>query len=108
MAAVPSSPPARRQMMLPSVVMAERWGVGGYYLSIGALFLAVVTTLAAALSALREQLCALGLKPRQALFFSSAAGLALSMAGLSTLVGVGYPAMGVLCSVMLLLLISYL
>ena len=97
-----------RQMMLPSVVMAERWGVAGYYLSIGALFLAVVTTLAAALSALRAQLSALGLKPGQALFFSCAAALALSMAGLSALVGIGYPAMGVLCSVMLLILISYL
>ncbi len=97
-----------RQMMLPSVAMAERWGVAGYYLSIGALFLAVVTTLSAALSALRAQLGALGLKPGQALFFSCAAALALSMAGLSALVGVGYPAMGVLCSVMLLILISYL
>jgi hypothetical protein len=95
-------------MALPSVVMAQGWGVTGYYLSIGALFLAVVTTLSAALSALREQLSTLGIRPVQALFFSSAASLALSMAGLTVLVGVGYPAAGFVCAIMLLILISFL
>ncbi len=99
---------ATRQMALPSVVMAQRWGVTGYYLSICALFAAVVTTLGAALSALRVQLSETGLRPNQALFFSCAAALALSMAGLTALVGVGYPAAGLICAVMLLLLISYL
>jgi uncharacterized membrane protein YkvI len=97
-----------RQMALPSVVMAQRWGVAGYYLSICALFVAVVTTLSAALSALRAQLTELGLRPTQAVFFSCAAALALSMAGLTTLVGVGYPAVGLMCAVMLLILLSYL
>lgn len=97
-----------RQMALPTVVMARRWGVPGYYLSICALFLAVVTTLSAALSAHRAQLAELGLRPAHALFFSSTAALALSMAGLTALVGVGYPAAGIVCAVMLLLLISYL
>ena len=97
-----------RQMALPSVMMAQGWGVAGYYLSIGALFLAVVTTLSAALSALRAQLSTLGIRPVQALFFSSAASLALSMAGLTVLVGVGYPAAGLVCAVMLLILVSFL
>ena len=97
-----------RQMALPSVVMAQRWGVAGYYLSICALFAAVVTTLSAALSALRAQLAELGLRPNQALFFSCAAALMLSMAGLTALVGVGYPAVGLVCAVMLLILLSYL
>jgi uncharacterized membrane protein YkvI len=97
-----------RQMALPSVVMAHKWGVAGYYLAIGALFIAVVTTLSAALSALKEQLTELGLRPIQAVFFSCAAALALSLAGLTTLVGVGYPAVGLVCAVMLLILLSYL
>ena len=97
-----------RQMALPSVVMAHKWGVAGYYLSICALFIAVVTTLSAALSALRAQLTELGLRPTQAVFFSCAAALALSLAGLTTLVGVGYPAVGLVCAVMLLILLSYL
>ncbi len=97
-----------RQMALPSVVMAQGWGLTGYYLSIGALFLAVVTTLSAALSALKEQLSVLGIRPVQALFFASAASLALSMAGLTALVGIGYPAAGFVCAVMLLILISFL
>lgn len=97
-----------RQMALPSVVMAHKWGVTGYYLSICALFIAVVTTLSAALSALRAQLTELGLRPKHAVFFSCAAALALSLAGLTTLVGVGYPAVGLMCAVMLLILLSYL
>jgi uncharacterized membrane protein YkvI len=97
-----------RQMALPTVVMAHRWGIAGYYLSVLALFLAVVTTLSAALKALRAQLTALGLRPSQAVFFSSAAALMLSMAGLTALVGVGYPALGLVCAVMLLILLSYL
>lgn len=97
-----------RQMALPSVVMAHRWGVAGYYLSICALFIAVVTTLSAALSALRAQLTEMGLRPTQAVFFSCAAALALSLAGLTALVGVGYPAVGLVCAVMLLILLSYL
>lgn len=97
-----------REMALPSVVMAHKWGVAGYYLAICALFLAVVTTLSAALSALRAQLAELGLRPTQALFFSCAAALALSMAGLTALVGIGYPALGLVCAVMLLILLSFL
>ncbi len=97
-----------RQMALPSVVMAQRWGVGGYYLSIAALFLAVVTTLSAALSSLGAVLEEMGLGSRRAIFFASAAALMLSMAGLTVLVGVGYPAVGFVCALMLLLLISYL
>jgi len=97
-----------RQMVLPSVVMAQQWGVPGYYASIGALLLAVVTTLSAALASLREQLAAAGLRPAQAMFFACAAALALSMAGLTALVGVGYPAVGFACALMLLMLISYL
>jgi uncharacterized membrane protein YkvI len=97
-----------REMALPSVVMAHKWGVTGYYLSICALFVAVVTTLSAALSALRAQLTEMGLRPTQAVFFSCAAALALSLAGLTTLVGVGYPAVGLVCAVMLLILLSYL
>jgi uncharacterized membrane protein YkvI len=50
----------------------------------------------------------MGLRPEQALFFLPAAALALSMAGLTALVGVGYPAAGIACALMLLLLISYL
>lgn len=97
-----------RQMALPSVVMAHKWGVAGYYLSICALFAAVATTLSAVLSALRAQLTEMGLRPTRAVFFSCAASLALSMAGLTALVGVGYPAVGLMCSVMLLILLSYL
>ena len=97
-----------RQMALPSVVMAQGWGVAGYYLAIAALFLAVATTLAAALAALREGLAAAGLRPGRALFFACAAALALSMAGLTALVGVGYPIAGFACALMLLVLISHL
>jgi uncharacterized membrane protein YkvI len=86
----------------------QRWGVGGYYLSIAALFLAVVTTLSAALSSLGAGLEEMGLGSRRAIFFASAAALMLSMAGLTVLVGVGYPAVGFVCALMLLLLISYL
>jgi uncharacterized membrane protein YkvI len=97
-----------RQMVLPSVAMAQRWGVAGYYLSIAALFLAVVTTLSAALSSLKVQLTGLGLRAGYALFYSCAAALVLSMAGLTTLVGIGYPALGAVCALMLLMLIAYL
>jgi uncharacterized membrane protein YkvI len=97
-----------RQMALPSVVMAQKWGVAGYYGSMLALFLAVTTTLTASLAALREQLVEIGLRPRDAMFFSCAAALMLSLAGLTTLIGVGYPALGFVCALMLLMLISYL
>ncbi len=97
-----------RQMALPSVVMAQTWGVSGYYLSIAALFLAVVTTLSAALSSLRAVLEEIGLRPGQAIFFASVAALMLSLAGLTALVGVGYPAVGFACALMLLMLISYI
>lgn len=90
-------------MAMPSVMLAARWGVGGFYASCIVLFLAVLSTLSAMLCSLERQiprgvpaylrypLCALG-------------ALGLSVCGFETIVNAVYPILGWLCALALLAL----
>lgn len=96
-----------REMALPSVVLAARWGVAGYYASITVLYLAVVTTMCAALSSMSAQGRLLGLKRGAALALSCAGSLLLAVCGFEQLVNVGYPLMGWSCAFVLLALLAF-
>ncbi|NLG24365.1 MAG: hypothetical protein GX558_03350 [Clostridiales bacterium] len=97
-----------RRMVLPSVVLAARWGVAGYYASIAVMWMAVMTTLCAMLCSLAAQLGPLGLKPLPRLLVAGALVTLCSLAGFESLVGVGYPLMGLVCAMALMALPPFL
>lgn len=96
------------ELALPTVALAARWGTAGYYLSIFGLWIAVVTTLCASLSALREQLRAYYIRPYLTMWLPSVVMALLAMLGFEPLVNLGYPLMSWLCALVLLALIPFL
>lgn len=83
--------------MLPTVVLAARWGTAGYYISIIVTWLCAVTTLAASLGAIVGQLDD-GVKNRRALCaVLLCAALAAGLMGLQRFVEVGYAVLGWAC-----------
>ena len=87
-------------LSLPSVVLAARWGVAGYYLSIYVMWLGCISLLSCAIGSLTALFSARVSRPAAALFTS--AGIALmSVTGLKPLVSVGYPMLGWLCAICL-------
>lgn len=94
-----------RRMALPTVAMAACWGVAGYYIVIVLMLLAVLTTLGAMLSSLRDQATALGLPRPAALLLPAATALLMSVCGFETLVNVVYPLLGWVCAFALLSLV---
>lgn len=95
-------------LALPSVVLAARWGTTGYYISILALWIAVLTTLCAALGSLRQQLRLMRLRGYLAALLPCLLSLLIAMAGFETLVNRGYPIMSWVCALMLLALMRFL
>jgi len=83
-----------RQTALPTVVMAARWGIGGYYIVVALMALSVVTTLGAMLASLRDQLAGLGVGRSAALALCAGAAALLSVCGFELLVNVVYPLLG--------------
>lgn len=88
-------------LALPSVMLAGELGAAGFWLSLGALFAAVVTTLAASLHSLKQQLCQTGLPEKFAMPAALAGSLLLSVVGFAPIVNVGYPLLGFLCAMLL-------
>ena len=97
-----------RDMALPTVVMAARWGSAGYYIVIALMGLAVLTTLSATLTSLRDQLAGLGLNRAVSLTLSAASAALMSVCGFELLVNLVYPMLGWICAFALLSLLSYL
>ena len=93
---------AVRSAALPTVVMAARWGLVGYYAVIALMALAVVTTLGAMLRALGDQLSGLG---RFRLLPGAALAALTSLLRFEPLVSVGYPLLSWACALMLLALL---
>lgn len=108
-AALLSAGEAIRDQPMPGVLLASRWGIAGFYMSAGLMFLAVVSTLCAALSSMREQI--LSLRPawgKGALLPPAALCAVISAVGFKPLVDLGYPLMGWGCALMLLALLVFL
>lgn len=108
-AALLSAGEAVRSQPMPGVLMASKWGLKGFYISAGLMFLAMVSTLCAALSSLKAQI--LSLRPiwrRRALLFPAAVCTLISAVGFRPLVDLGYPLMGWGCALMLLALTVFL
>ena len=94
-----------RWAALPAVVMTARWGTTGYYTAIALILLAVLTTLGAMLSSLRDQAAALRLKRAPALAICAALAALASVCGFETLVNKVYPVLGWICAFALLSLL---
>lgn len=89
--------PLEMHAPLPLVRLTGRLGRGGFLLCCCAMVLAEISTLAAALEALRALL------PSRALMAGYAAVALTALAGFGPVVSQLYPALGVLCTVLLLL-----
>lgn len=100
--------PAVRELALPNVVLAARWGTVGFCLSIASMWLCVATTLGAALGSLRGLAAERGLNPRLALLLAVIAGILLGVIGFPALVRVGYPLLGWVCALALIALVPFL
>lgn len=94
-----------RRAALPTVAMASRWGLAGYYILIALMLPAVASTLAAMLEALRDQAAELGLPHAPALAAAAFLAAALSAWGFPRLVNAVYPALGWACAFALLALL---
>ena len=99
---------AVRELALPSVVLAARWGSFGFYLTIAVMWLCVVTTLGAALGSIRGMAVEKGLNARLAITCAILASLLLGAVGFPALVQIGYPLLGWVCALCLLALIPFL
>ena len=93
---------------LPSVALAARWGVAGYYASIAVMWLAVLTTLCAMLHSLSALLTEEAHLPRRnALICGTLCACALSICGFETLVNAAYPILGWVCTFALIVLMLF-
>ncbi len=95
-------------MELPSVALAARWGVCGFYSSILILWLAVLTTLCAMLHSLGAQLSLTRLPPSASLLTAGAASCIPAVFGFRALVEAVYPLLGWICGFALAALLLYL
>lgn len=100
--------PGIRNLAMPSVVLAARFGSAGYYISIAVLWCAVVTTLTAAFQSLHAQAVSLGLRPLTAMALIVALALLFALIGFAPLVDIGYPLLGWSCALALLALIAFI
>lgn len=92
---------------LPFVVLAARWGVFGYYLSVYIIWLGCLASLTCALSSL-VSLFPKSFPGTSAALISAAGVAMLSAAGLRPLVGAGYPVLGwVFCLCLCALFVFY-
>lgn len=85
---------------LPSVVLAARWGVFGYYICIFVMWAGAAAVLSCAFSSLMALFSAQVNKPA-ALLLTAVGVIMMSAAGLRTLVSVGYPLLGWICALCL-------
>ena len=96
-----------RQTAMPTVVLAAQWGIPGYYAVIALMTVAVITTLGAMLSSLRDQAVSLGLPRTPALLVGTGLSVVMSACGFELLVNIVYPLLGWVCSFALLSLLFY-
>jgi len=97
-----------QSMALPSVVMAARWGIAGYYISILILWLSIITTLCAMLHSLRSQLIEARCSQTAALTISLAAAALMSISGFRMIIDIIYPLLGWVCAFVLVALLLFL
>ena len=99
--AIAGQPPGLVVRTLPCVLLAARWGRAGYWVCILLMSLAVATTLAAMLRAMQWRA-----DDRRGMAVGALLALGLQSAGMVPLVGRGYPILGALCALLLLLLLG--
>jgi uncharacterized membrane protein YkvI len=85
---------------LPSVVLAARWGVFGYYVCIFVMWAGSVAVLSCALSSLMSLFSA-QVSRLTALLLTAVGVIMMSVTGLRSLVSVGYPLLGWICALCL-------
>lgn len=85
---------------LPMVILLQHFGKPGYYLSAGVLYLAVVTTLIAALQGLTAMLGERLSFPR---IIAGLLSAMMALAGFERIVGMAYPGLGLICIAIFLL-----
>lgn len=85
---------------MPTVILAARWGLAGFWICAAFNYLCTVTTLAAVLGGLIDDLR--GGWGRGALVTALAVASLAGLLGLRRSVGTGYPAVGWLCAALLL------
>lgn len=83
---------------LPSVILAARWGIWGFWLSVGFMFLTSICTLSAAMGAIAIQLSGTGRQRRVSGIMLLMAFLFLFAMGSDTAMGFGYPVLGWICA----------
>ena len=83
---------------MPTVVLAARWGIAGFWLSVGVGFLCAATTLAAALGVLLDRLREGGPAKRSAARMLALAAALPAAFGLSGALAKGYAALGWACA----------
>ena len=81
--------------------------IPGYYAVIALMTVAVITTLGAMLSSLRDQAVSLGLPRTPALLVGTGLSVVMSACGFELLVNIVYPLLGWVCSFALLSLLFY-
>ena len=87
---------------MPSVILAARWGLPGFWICAGFTYLCAATTLACALGGLID--LAQNGWGRGALLTALAAAALVGLLGLRRAIGVGYPAVGWFCAALMLAL----
>ena len=87
---------------MPTVILAARWGLPGFWACAAFGYLCAVTTLAASLGGLIDRMR--GGWGREALVTALALAALAGLLGLRRTVAVGYPAVGWLCAVLMLAL----
>lgn len=92
---------------MPAVLLAARWGAAGYHICIFLLWIAVLSTLGAALSSLRRQTEALPHARLIDILLLAAASL-FSLSGFDFLIRLLYPLLGWLCALLLLALLPFI
>ena len=83
---------------LPTVILAARWGLFGFWMSIALMYLCSVSTLAAAIGSLIAQMNDGGRQRRTAVIMMLTAFLLSCAFGLRDLIGIGYPMVGWICA----------
>ncbi|MBE5782671.1 MAG: hypothetical protein E7329_05055 [Clostridiales bacterium] len=89
-----------KDQALPLVILLKGYGKAGFYLSAAILYLAVITTLIAvlrgAMMLLKEKF------PRYGGIFAWLLSLAMALVGFEGIVSVAYPALGIICFLLLI------
>lgn len=88
---------------LPMVVLAARWGSAGYYICILVMWLGTAAVLACAITSVMALFSRRISRPA-ALILTIAGVIMMSVTGLKSLVGVGFPMLGWICAMCLCML----